>query len=150
MLVEALGIEPSPASRELEQSILRQEAGAGAPTPPPEPESPVRRRSGGGSPVSSRTSPARPELGERLDPEILRPLLIRCRDTMQTVCKKYGGAVHDSIGDGVVAVSGPPIAHEDDALRAVLAAVELRTRLVELSAELEPGLRRRAPRPVRD
>ena len=137
LLVDELGIEPSPDLRELEQSILRQEAGAGAPTSPPEPQAPVRAlRRRVTCLVSDLAGSA--ELGERLDPEILRPLLIRCRDTMQTVCEKYGGAVHDSIGDGVVAVFGTPIAHEDDALRAVLAAVELRTRLVELSAELEP------------
>ena len=51
---------------------------------------------------------------------------------------KYGGAVHESIGDGVVAVFGAPVAHEDDALRAALAADEMRIRVAELSAELKP------------
>ena len=46
--------------------------------------------------------------------------------------------MHGSIGEKVVAVFGIPVAHEDDALRAVLAAVEVRTRLVDLNDELEP------------
>ena len=136
-LVEELGIEPSPELRELEQSILRQEAGP--PPAVPESSSPppraLRRRVT--CLVSDLAGSA--ELGELLDPEILRPLLIRLHEAMQVVCEKYGGAVHDSIGDGVIAVFGTPVAHEDDALRAVLAAVEMRSSLAELNAELEPA-----------
>ncbi len=136
-LVEELGIEPSPELRELEQSILRQEAGL----PPTRRIRPRRRgRFGAESPAWSRTSPARPTLGELLDPEILRPLLIRCHETMRLACEKYGGAVHDFIGDGFVAVFGTPVSHEDDALRAVLAAGEMRLRLTELNTELEPAV----------
>ena len=59
---------------------------------------------------------------------------------MRLACEKYGGMVHESIGDGVVAVFGVPVSHEDDALRAVLAADEMRRQVTELGAELEPAL----------
>ena len=138
MLVGELGIDPSPELRELEQSILRQEAGLPAvlPESPAAPARALRRRVT--CLVADLSGSA--ELGELLDPEILRPLLVRCHEAMQMVCEKYGGAVHDSIGDGVVAVFGMPVAHEDDALRAVRAAVEMRARLAELGAELEPSV----------
>ena len=136
-LVEELGIEPSPELRELEQSILRQEAvlSPGLPEPAPPPSRALRRRVT--CLISDLTSSV--ALGELLDPEILRPLLIRCHETMRLACEKYGGTVHESIGDGVVAVFGVPVSHEDDALRAVLAADEMRLRVTELSAELEPA-----------
>ena len=136
-LVEELGIEPSPELRELEQSILRQEAGLapGLPEPAPPPPRALRRRVT--CLISDLTGSA--ALGELLDPEILRPLLIRCHETMRLACEKYGGTVHESVGDGVVAVFGVPVSHEDDALRAVLAADEMRRRVTELSAELEPA-----------
>jgi class 3 adenylate cyclase len=138
-LVEELGIEPSPDLRELEQSILRQEAGPppALPESAPTPARALRRRVT--CLVSNLAGSA--ALGELLDPEVLRPLLIRCHEAMRLACEKYGGAVHDSIGDGIVAVFGTPVSHEDDALRAVLAADEMRVRLAELNAKLEPAFR---------
>ena len=136
-LVEQLGIEPSPELRELEQAILRQEAGL--PLSLPEPASPparaLRRRVT--CLISDLVGPA--ALGELLDPEILRPLLVRCHETMRLACEKYGGTVHESIDAGIAAVFGIPVSHEDDALRAVLAANEIRLQVTELSAELEPA-----------
>ena len=136
-LVDELGIEPSPELRELEQSILRQEEGLslGLPEPSPPPSRALRRRVT--CLISDLTSSA--ALSELLDPEILRPILIRCHETMRLACEKYEGTVHESIGDAVVAVFGVPVSHEDDALRAVLAADEMRLRVTELSAELEPA-----------
>ncbi len=135
MLVDELGIEPSQELRDLEQAILRQEAGA--PATPQEPTAPARAlRRRVTCLVADLAGSA--ELGELLDPEILRPLLLRCHLTMRTSCEAYGGAVRDSGGERVVAVFGVPVAHEDDALRAVLAAVELRAKLAELNDELEP------------
>jgi class 3 adenylate cyclase/tetratricopeptide (TPR) repeat protein len=80
------------------------------------------------------------ELSERLDPEILEPLLVRYHEAMRKVCEQYGGAVREASVDGVTAVFGAPLAHEDDALRAVYAAVEMRARLAALNGELEPSL----------
>ena len=76
-------------------------------------------------------------LGERLDPETLRRVMERYFDEMRTVLERHGGTVEKFIGDAVMAAFGIPAAHEDDALRAVRAAVEMRERLVELNQDLE-------------
>ena len=65
-------------------------------------------------------------LGQRLDPESLRHLMSRYFDEMQTVLVRHGGTVEKFIGDAVMAVFGIPRLHEDDALRAVRAAIEMR------------------------
>jgi class 3 adenylate cyclase/tetratricopeptide (TPR) repeat protein len=76
-------------------------------------------------------------LGERLDPESLRRVLARYFETARTVVERHGGTVEKFIGDAVMAVFGVPQVHEDDALRAIRAAVELREALSPLNAELE-------------
>jgi class 3 adenylate cyclase/tetratricopeptide (TPR) repeat protein len=76
-------------------------------------------------------------LGERLDPETLRSVMSRYFDVARTALERHGGTVEKFIGDAVMAVFGVPEVHEDDALRAVRAAVELRDGLGELNEELE-------------
>ena len=76
-------------------------------------------------------------LGERLDPETLRRVMSRLFDAMSAVLERHGGTVEKVIGDAVMAVFGIPDLHEDDALRAVRAATELRLALSELNDELE-------------
>jgi class 3 adenylate cyclase/tetratricopeptide (TPR) repeat protein len=76
-------------------------------------------------------------LGERLDPESLRRVLARYFETAKTVVERHGGTVEKFIGDAVMAVFGVPQVHEDDALRAVRAAVQLREALEPLNAELQ-------------
>jgi class 3 adenylate cyclase/tetratricopeptide (TPR) repeat protein len=77
-------------------------------------------------------------LGERLDPEALRGVMSRYYNEMRAVLESHGGTVEKFIGDAVMAVFGAPVAHEDDALRAVRAADEMRNRLRDLNGELEP------------
>ena len=81
-------------------------------------------------------------LGERLDPESLRSVMGRWFDAMRAVLERHGGTVEKFIGDAVVAVFGVPVLHEDDALRAVRAAAEMRAALRELNTEFsrERGL----------
>jgi class 3 adenylate cyclase/tetratricopeptide (TPR) repeat protein len=76
-------------------------------------------------------------LGERLDPESLRRVMSRYFDEMRTVLERHGGTVEKFIGDAVMAVFGIPVLHEDDALRAVRAASEMRDALAALNEELE-------------
>jgi class 3 adenylate cyclase len=76
-------------------------------------------------------------LGERLDAEALRRVMSRYFDEMQGVLEHHGGTVEKFIGDAVMAVFGIPQLHEDGALRAVRAAVEMRERLAALNDELE-------------
>src|SRR5829696_7779713 len=75
--------------------------------------------------------------GERLDPEALRTLQTRYFDDSRAVIERHGGTVEKFAGDAVMAVFGVPQIHEDDALRAVRAAAELREALEALNAELE-------------
>jgi class 3 adenylate cyclase len=77
------------------------------------------------------------ELGELLDPESLRDVLARYFDLARTVVQRHGGTVEKFIGDAVMAVFGVPAAHEDDAIRAVRAASEIRANLAALNDELE-------------
>jgi class 3 adenylate cyclase/tetratricopeptide (TPR) repeat protein len=76
-------------------------------------------------------------LGERMDPESLRGVMTRYFDVMRQAIESHGGAVEKFIGDAVMAIFGVPVVHEDDALRACRAAVEIRSRL----SELEPLIR---------
>src|SRR5437764_2067094 len=72
------------------------------------------------------------ELGESTDPEALRALLARYFDRMKGIVESHGGSVEKFIGDAVMAVFGVPVAHEDDALRACRAAIEMRDSFPEL------------------
>ena len=62
---------------------------------------------------------------------------------MREAIERHGGTVEKFIGDAVMAVFGVPVAHEDDALRAVRAAAEMRSALGALNVELERELRDR-------
>jgi class 3 adenylate cyclase/tetratricopeptide (TPR) repeat protein len=75
-------------------------------------------------------------LGERMDPETLRHLMGRYFDVMKAAIERHEGTVEKFIGDAVMAVFGVPLLHEDDALRAVRAAVEMREALTSLNVEL--------------
>jgi class 3 adenylate cyclase len=65
-------------------------------------------------------------LGESTDPEALRARMRRYFADLRATLERHGGAVEKFVGDAVMAVFGIPVAYEDDALRAVRAAVEMR------------------------
>ncbi|MGZ4141427.1 MAG: adenylate/guanylate cyclase domain-containing protein, partial [Actinomycetota bacterium] len=105
-----------------------------------------------GSPLEAAASPAETRktvtilfcdvtgstaMGEKLDPESLRNVMSRYFDEMRAVIESHGGTVEKFIGDAVMAVFGVPVLHEDDALRAVRAAAEMRETLERLNADLE-------------
>lgn len=75
------------------------------------------------------------ELGERLDAESLRSLLDLYFTTVSDVLHRHGGTVEKFIGDAVLAVFGVPVVHEDDALRAVRAAMEMTSAMRDLMVE---------------
>jgi class 3 adenylate cyclase/tetratricopeptide (TPR) repeat protein len=84
-------------------------------------------------------------LSEHRDPEEVRELLSRYFDRCRTIIARYGGTVEKFIGDAVMAVWGTPVAREDDAERAVRAALSLTTAIMALGEEVSmPGLRVRA------
>src|SRR2546421_4869171 len=79
-------------------------------------------------------------LGESVDPEALQGLLARYFARMKGIVESHGGSVEKFIGDAVMAVFGVPLVHEDDALRACRAAVEMRDALPELGVEGRIGV----------
>ena len=135
-LVEELGIDPSPELQRLEQAILRQDSELDRPEAP-------RKRVPASEPDRRKTVTIlfadlvdSTELGARLDPEVLRRVLDRYFELVRAAIERHGGVVEKFIGDAAMAVFGIPAVHEDDALRAVRAACELREALAEPSDEL--------------
>jgi class 3 adenylate cyclase/tetratricopeptide (TPR) repeat protein len=76
-------------------------------------------------------------LGEQLDSERLRAVLNIYFNEMRAVLERHGGTVEKYIGDAIMAVFGLPRVREDDALRAVRAAFEMKRRLVEVNEQLD-------------
>jgi class 3 adenylate cyclase len=84
-------------------------------------------------------------LSESRDSEEVRELLGRYFDSCRRLIERYGGTVEKFIGDAVMALWGAPVAQEDDAERAVRAALELTEAVAELGREAgAPELRARA------
>src|SRR3954454_18707264 len=79
-------------------------------------------------------------LAESSDPEAVRALLARYFAVMRRIVESYEGSVEKFIGDAVMAVFGVPAAHEDDALRACHAAVEMREAFAGLGVEGRIGV----------
>jgi class 3 adenylate cyclase/tetratricopeptide (TPR) repeat protein len=80
------------------------------------------------------------ELGARTDPEALRATMRSYYDEMRRILERHGGTVEKFVGDAVMAVFGVPVAHEDDALRAVRAAWEMREAVPALGLTARIGV----------
>jgi adenylate cyclase len=74
-------------------------------------------------------------LAERLDPEEVRAFQNALFATLASAVKRYGGFVEKFVGDAVLAVFGAPVAHEDDAERALHTALDMQTRAGQLSEQ---------------
>ena len=80
-------------------------------------------------------------LSESKDPEEVRELLSAYFAQCRVIVGRYGGVVEKFIGDAVMAVWGVPVAHEDDAERAVRAGLELVAAVAAMGHEVgAPGL----------
>jgi len=77
-------------------------------------------------------------LAERIGPERMHEILNRFFELALAAVHRYEGTVNQFLGDGFMALFGAPVAHEDHALRAALAALELRQNLRSLNTELDP------------
>ncbi len=160
-LAEELGIDPSRDLQRLEGQILNQDAALNASertlvpqsrtSEPPEPRTRVESLPRTPAPPPATQVSRRvvtvlfcdvagsTALAERIDPEVMRTIMARYFARMREVLERHGATVEKFIGDAVMAVFGIPAVHEDDALRAVRAASELRMALLELGVELRAG-----------
>src|SRR5689334_6495359 len=75
-------------------------------------------------------------VAEQMDPEAVKSLVERCLRRLGDEVERFGGTVDKYIGDNVMAIFGAPVAHEDDAERAVRAALAMHAAIVELDPEL--------------
>src|SRR3954451_4221730 len=154
-LVDELGIEPGERLRQLEAAILAQDPELAWVEPDAEPQSvpPASPPRGAAAPEPLPARSVRrlvsivfadlagsTGLAERLDPESMHDLLDRFTQSCAAVIQSHGGSVEGFIGDAVVGVFGLSELHEDDALRAVRSAVEMRVAGEELSARLDREL----------
>ena len=80
------------------------------------------------------------QLGEDLDPEALHGVMNQYWREVRAIIERHGGTVDKFIGDAVMAVFGIPRVGEDDALRAVRAAADIRERLPGLAQEIGAAL----------
>jgi class 3 adenylate cyclase/tetratricopeptide (TPR) repeat protein len=114
-------------------SLIRDGAQGGLVIPEAEPPRASRRT----VTVLVANVQASTERGETLDPEALKGLAGRYLGSIRQIVERHGGTVDQSIGGAVMAVFGVPAVHEDDALRAVRAAADIRETLAALEAELQ-------------
>ena len=79
-------------------------------------------------------------MSEDLDPELVRDLMNDCFDNIVPIITQYGGTIDKFMGDGIMALFGAPVSHEDDAERAIHAAIGMRDALKLYSAEKQIDL----------
>ncbi|MGH3064949.1 MAG: AAA family ATPase, partial [Gaiellaceae bacterium] len=132
-LVEELGIDPGPELKELEAAILRQDESLLLEEVPLAWPAMQFRRLVTILFVDVVESMA---LAEALDPEALGQVLKRYFETVSTALTRHGGTVEKYAGDAVMAAFGIPLSHEDDALRAARAALDIRMGMAVLNERL--------------
>ena len=139
--LDEIGLQPGPQLRQLEQAILRHDPALRVPVAATEevsgptgveatvklPGAPASRRKVVSALFCDVTSAT--ARGEDLDPEALHELMKRCRSELRRVIERHGGTVDTFAGNAVMALFGIPRVREDDALRAVRAAAEIRERV---------------------
>ncbi|HEY5275837.1 MAG TPA: BTAD domain-containing putative transcriptional regulator, partial [Coriobacteriia bacterium] len=134
-LDDELGIEPAEDLQRLEQAILRHDreldapvvGSAGRASLPSPGGAPVGQTHQQRKTVSVLVAGVVPVAqGERADPEALRLTMVRYFGVIKAAIERHGGRVERFIGDATLGIFGVPVVHEDDALRAVRAAAEMR------------------------
>ncbi|HBE74029.1 MAG TPA: hypothetical protein DDW31_08110, partial [candidate division Zixibacteria bacterium] len=79
-------------------------------------------------------------MSETMDPEQVVEVINKYFDTMVDIAERYGGHIDKFMGDALMVLFGAPVAHEDDPLRACLAAIEMLEAMDRFSVELKMDL----------
>jgi class 3 adenylate cyclase/tetratricopeptide (TPR) repeat protein len=130
------GLEPGKELRQLQRAILNHDESLGAPSPAAatvEPAPTVRKVVS----VLFADVEGSTRLASTVDAETLRAVMGRFFAAMRAVAERHGGTLEKFSGDDVMVVFGVPTVREEDPLRAVRAASEMRDALVELNHDLE-------------
>jgi DNA-binding SARP family transcriptional activator len=133
-LADQLGLDPGPALRDLEQRILSHDPLLAAPAPPSRPAQHPARQERRVVTVLVCDLVGLSATSQQVDPEDLRALHRPYLERVRAELESFGGTVERSVGDAVMALFGAPVAHEDDAERAVRAALAV---LDEISSDVE-------------
>jgi DNA-binding SARP family transcriptional activator/tetratricopeptide (TPR) repeat protein len=132
--VDELGLEPGAELQELQRAVLRQDPALDAPASAPVTSAPAIEES------RKTVTVLLADLGtDTQDPEARREELRRARADATATVEAHGGSVDESVNDRVVAIFGVPAAREDDALRGVRAACDLRAAGVVTRAAVATG-----------
>jgi DNA-binding SARP family transcriptional activator len=134
LLVEQLGIEPSEELRRLERAILDQDESVAGSAGDRRDKVPRATRR-----VVTVLFAELIDGGEGADPEVAHSATARSLAPARDTVEQHGGRVEELPGGTVMAVFGSPVAHEDDALRALRAAAELRELGLALRLGVEAG-----------
>jgi DNA-binding SARP family transcriptional activator/tetratricopeptide (TPR) repeat protein len=153
VLVDELGIEPGRQLREMHQAVLNQDPALDLKALDVRPEGQEGEPIDAVQPLAIPQPPSREvrktitvlstvmvtSAGGRagLDPEALRRVTRRGFAEIHAAVDSHGGSVEMTAGDAAMAIFGIPEVHEDDAVRALRAAVEIRRRLTDLAEELD-------------
>jgi DNA-binding SARP family transcriptional activator len=138
-LVE-LGVEPSEELRDLHRRILAQDAGLAGPHAPAADHAVAARTDRRIVTILDCRLADATRLGDELDPEPFRDLLDRFADACSAAITRHIGTVADGSGQLVLGAFGTVRASEDDALRALRAAIEIHTALGPLELEASIGI----------
>src|SRR5918996_4481541 len=136
LLAEELGLEPGPGLRELETAILRQDPALEVPSTDrarSEPRSPGSWLPRERRPVTVAVLDVAPSANAEADAEAVGRLGAHCARVAAEVIERHGGRVERELGDTPLALFGFPVAHEDDALRAVRAVADAQAAVMALN-----------------
>ena len=146
LLADELGLEPGEVAEDAPEGDPHHDPSLDLPAaqePPVEPHPPPPPAPADVEPRETRKTVTvlfaaleSPAGADSLDPEAERRLASRAFAEISAALEHHGGTVETLIGDTLMAVFGVPVAHEDDAGRAVRATVDIRERLTALHDEL--------------
>jgi DNA-binding SARP family transcriptional activator len=140
MLLDELGLDPSPSLQQLEKAILRHDPSVQA--PPTRARSPVALTPAESREVRKTVTVLTAEVAcvpvgrDSLDPEALKAVTERCIGAITESLEHHGGTVQQLAPEAIRALFGVPSLHEDDPLRALRAARELSAAVEALSDEV--------------